>query len=360
MTTPPRRNKVLVLYNKLFHYRIPVFNELSKHYDLTVLYAEDSETSQEEIRFETIKSDSIRLLKFVVVKKRLSRLCEKFDVVIAYGDIAWLSYSLLSFKRNRKFKLIYWTIGVSASYTKRFDSVHIWDWARNSFYRRADAMLFYSSYPINKYVKNGFDEKCLFVANNTVFVSPKQSSNITTKKEYLLFIGTLYKEKGLMALLQAYNKCFHKNPNLLPLKIIGGGENMVEIISWIQTNELNNKITLLGPIYDASIKAIHYNTAIATISPLQAGLGVLESMGHGVPYITTRDAITGGERLNIINRINGVLLNSVDDLENIIDDIMVNKSLYLDLGAQARDYYNSNRKITNMVLGIIDAIEFVK
>ena len=33
------KKKVVILYNKLFHYRIPIFNLLAQKYDLTVVYS---------------------------------------------------------------------------------------------------------------------------------------------------------------------------------------------------------------------------------------------------------------------------------------------------------------------------------
>ena len=38
-TNSNSKKKVLILYNKLFHYRIPIFNILADKYDLTVVYS---------------------------------------------------------------------------------------------------------------------------------------------------------------------------------------------------------------------------------------------------------------------------------------------------------------------------------
>ena len=50
-----QKKKVLVLYNKLFHYRIPIFNLLAEKYDLTVVYSIDSKFNPDEVRFKTIQ-----------------------------------------------------------------------------------------------------------------------------------------------------------------------------------------------------------------------------------------------------------------------------------------------------------------
>jgi len=95
------------------------------------------------------------------------------------------------------------------------------------------------------------------------------------------------------------------------------------------------------------------------ISPDQAGLTVLQSFGYGVPFVTHKDAITGGERLNIVNGENGILFDSFDEITDIIKDCSQNPEKYIEMGKNAKKYYNENRTINHMVSGFIDAIDFV-
>ena len=82
-------------------------------------------------------------------------------------------------------------------------------------------------------------------------------------------------------------------------------------------------------------------------------------MGYGVPFITKKDAITGGEIFNIENGINGVLYENNNELENIILDITKNRSKYIEMGKKAKIHYDSFRKPEDMANGIIGAIEYV-
>lgn len=347
--------KVLIIYNKLFIYRIPIFELLSEKYDLTVIYS-IGDNVDKSYNFRAEKKEIWKMNRFTFHKGNLFNFCKQFDVVISYGEISWLSLSLLAFIKKRKYKLIYWTIGVSASYNKSFGQKSKWDKIRDFIYKQADALIFYTEYPIKRYLENGFQLEKLFVAPNTVKVEACDDS--LNEKTNLLFIGSLYVQKGVMSLLDNYKKALRVEPNLYNLELIGGGEDYNHIKAWITENGLQEKIKLLGPIFDEKLIAKHFKSAIACISPFQSGLSVLKSMGYGVPFITMNNSITGGERLNIIDGSNGVLYSKESDLLKIILDTYQNPSKYYIMGQSAKDYYYNKRKPEAMAEGIINAIEY--
>ena len=175
-----------------------------------------------------------------------------------------------------------------------------------------------------------------------------------------MFIGTLYLEKGLQILLDAYRAAYEENHDLFPLNIVGGGEQFEKVKEWVLINCLDKKIKLLGPIFDTDKKAEVFKESIACISPKQAGLSVLESMGYGVPFITSEDAITGGEAFNIIHEENGLRIKDLSQLKNILLDINNNPTKYFSMGIKAFEYYWENRTIEIMANGIISAINYAK
>jgi glycosyltransferase involved in cell wall biosynthesis len=350
------KKKVLIIYNNLFHYRVPIFNLLAERCNLTVAFSIGSNTT-EDIKFKVKKLPILKFNRFVLHKDNIYKLCQNFDVVIAYGDIAWLSLSSLTFYKKRNFKIIYWSPGVSASYDKKFDTVSRWDSTRDFFYKRADSLIFYSDYPIEKYVKRGFQVEKLFVAPNTVKVY-NDFVNSEVKKDSILFIGTLYMQKGISTLLENYKAAYDDNNKVLPLNIIGGGAEFKKVNDWIVNNELGEKIFLRGPIFNLIEKSSYFKKAFACISPVQAGLSVLESMGCGVAFVTMNDAITGGERLNIQNGLNGVLLDDTEQLKKIILDITEHSEKYIEMGKKGLEYYNNSHKPEDMANGLFKAIEF--
>lgn len=351
------KKRVLVLYNKLFHYRIPIFNLLAEKYDLTVAYSLDSNFNIDDVKFSTIQIPYVQIGKFVMQKGNISKMCRNYDVVVLYGNIAWLKNTYLTIKRRRSFGVVSWSIGVSASYSKHFDSPSIWNSIRYMIKRRADAVVFYTSYPIQKYLKSGFEREKLFVANNTVEVKPLLDMS-KQKKDSILFIGTMYMQKGMLSILEEYLFAYRIEPNIPDFNLVGGGDDLQLVKEWVETHNLEHKVHVLGPIYDAEKKQRLFARAYATISPNQAGLSVLESMGYGVPFVTMSNAITGGEILNIADKVNGVLLANIEQLRAVILEIQKNPELYIGYGEAAKLFYDKNRQPKHMASGLINAIEY--
>ena len=351
--------RVLIIQNKITNYNLPIYNLIGNNNNIDLTIAHFEKKSILKNNFKTISLTNYHIGSFVFSNENIFQLCQNFDVVISLADLHWIPLMMLSKKINRKFKLIYWTIGVSASYSNKFDENTRWDFLRYFFLRDADAILFYSSYPIKKYIKKNFAKKMLFVAPNTVKINNKNNVVEPSLKNNLLFIGTLYKEKGIFELLTAYKNAFFNNADIPILNVIGDGKEMSKIIQWINKNELNNKIYLRGAIYDSATLEYYFKNAIACISPSQAGLSVLLSMGYGVPFITNFNSITGGERLNIKNNQTGISYKKHSDLMKIILDICVDKIKYLNMGIKAKKFYNEHRTANHMVSGFINAINYV-
>ena len=353
MVSEKRIKKVLIIQSMIPHYRVPVFNELAQKVHLTVLY--DKGSVPTDAQFETIKVDMLRIKHLPCIHKtNILRLANEYDVVISMlsGDFL-TTYILCNSKRMSK--LILWGIGVSASYSVRYDSnPNIVD-KYSKFIKKSDAALFYSSYPIEKYKNLGISHEKLFVANNTVKVLPSEDDN----KDGILFVGSLYKEKKIFELLESYKKAFDHCPNLPKLVVVGDGEDSEDVALWVKRNNLQKAVVLTGAIYDEKELSKYFSRAVVCVSPDQAGLSVLKAFGYGVPFVTHKDAITGGERLNIKNGENGILVDSFDELSDIICDCARNKEKYIEMGKNAKKFYEENRTVGHMVNGFLEAINFV-
>lgn len=350
----PPDTKVLILHNKLMDYRIPIWNLIAKACDLTVAYCEGK--GHDGCEFKTIRLREPRNIGPIAWHyDNLRKLCNDYDIVITVGNTRWIKYMILPFGRH-KYKTATWSLGVSASYSKGYDQNRTWDFVRDFFYKRCDACIFYTDYVVRKNLKRGYKRERMFVAHNTVKVLPLKPD---VTKDSILFIGTLYKAKGIQTLLDSYKAAYVKCPDLPTLNIVGGGDEYEQIAAWISEAGLNGRIIMHGPIYDKAAKRDLFQRAYACISPKQAGLSVLESLGYGVPFITRKNAITGGEIFNINDGETGLLLDEDSQFETAILDIAENPDKYIGMGQRAQEYYQANRTPEIMAQGVIDAIDFL-
>lgn len=355
-----KKIKVIKLESTIKHYNVPVYNIINKVYDLTVLYYEESSDSDiEECEFKTIYVPSKKIWKYTCLKNNIYNICKGYDVVIAVDSINVWDYFILAYKPH-KYKLLYWGIGAPASYTRHYgEAGRLYFAISDSMERRADALVFYAQEAIDLHVRRGFKGPKMFVAPNTTTVLKREVR--PEMKDSIMFIGSLYLEKGLQILLDAYKAAYEENNNIMCLKLVGGGKPLPMIKQWVTDNQLDSRIEVLGPIYDNETKADLFKKTLACISPLQGGLSVLESMGYGVPFITDANAITGGEAFNIIDGKTGLRVREMDaeKLKDIILDISSNKQKYYTMGQNAYEHYWSCRKPEDMAQGVIDAIEYV-
>lgn len=350
------KKKVAYFCQELSHYRIPILNLVSEHFELTVFYASYKEQDKYPILFKT---EEVRLSKVgPFYRYEINRICDLFnqyDVVIGLLNLRFYQIMKLCFFRNN-LKLALWGIGVTGSYTKKFGSWSLATNIRTFIARRADALIFYSDYPIAMFNKFGFREDRMYVAHNTVDnIVPVKFDSL---RDTILFVGTLYRAKGLEVLMDNYLKSYKLIGESIPnLVVIGTGELLEELKGFVINNGLGSKVSFPGAIYESEGLISYFDRAIFTVSPSQAGLSVLTSMSYGVPFVTCKGAITGGEILNIIHNYNGCLLETPEDLVDIFKLASSKPEFFLEMGKNAFKYYREKRNPDIMASAIIKCID---
>ncbi|MBN1187161.1 MAG: glycosyltransferase family 4 protein [Bacteroidales bacterium] len=351
------RAKLLILTTSVKDYRVDIFNLLNVRHDLTVAFTEEKYKTKTFL-FNTIYTPGFAAGPLFIHHNNLNKLAMDYDVVIGEYNVRMFSIMSLAL-RKRNYKLIFWGIGVSASYNKKFDKNKTWDNIRLYFGKKADALIFYSDYPIKRHIGHGLKPEQLFVANNTMAVSEIDLSDQGHKTD-LLFIGTLYSQKGLDILINSYSEVLRLRNNVPHLNIVGSGPMGQELRKIVDKLKLNENIKLLGPVYDKEKLKEIFARSIACISPNQAGLSVLTSMGHGVPFVTSKGALTGGEIFNIHDKVNGILYDEgQEDLTKTLLWILDNRDMMLNMGLNAYAFYINKRRPEQMVSSISDAVEYV-
>lgn len=354
------KTKVLLLQETISDYNIPLYEVLASHIDLTIGYTKLNDSiSLQNFKIVKLKYNSFFGLHFI--NKDLKKIYNEFDVVIFMADMHYFSFVILPFKVRRSFKVIAWTIGLRASYTTKYDvyrKKNILDLVYLQILKRSDAIIIYSKEP-KIFWRNLINERKFFVANNSLQVDNKKIIPGIIKNK-ILFIGTLYKEKNIDELIDSFIEAKRKynKEDFFILEIIGEGSEYTRLKNFIITNNLSNSIRLNGSIFNEIDLVSFFNESIICVSPNQAGLSVLKSMGYGVPFVTRHNSITGGERNNIINGVNGLFYSSKSELVDILLDCKKNHDKYLKMGEEAMKYYNNNATIEIMAKGFLDAINF--
>ena len=165
--------------------------------------------------------------------------------------------------------------------------------------------------------------------------------------------------KELERLISAYSNIKSEIPQNIKLAIIGDGELFDVIVTMVSEMELDSHVYILGRLTKSDDLVPYYKRAIVSVSFGQAGLSVLQSMGFGVPFITKKTAISGGEKSNIIHGENGFLIDDNEEkielhLKSICNDINRAKLM----GKNAYEYYTQYCTITNMVHGFNQALNY--
>lgn len=353
------KKKVLIIQQFMMKYRETLFNILAEEYDLTVCFTKDCSQVKGERNYKEVKLPVRKIGPFNIIKG-LKKEIKKADIVICNTDFHMPQFLIQPFFKKNK-KIIYWGIGFRASYTVLYDTNrkhNLLDKITGFVMNHADANVCYMS-EAWKFWKNGeVAKEKLFVAPNT---TPVEAIDETTKRDTILFVGSIRKEKGLDKLIASFAESAGKfRENGITLSIVGGGDKDLESELKKQVENLGvaDFVTFHGPVFEEKELAKHFNRAIACVSPDQAGLTVPKSMGYGVVMITKRDAITGGELYHITPGETGILMESDGDLTKVLSDIASNKSRYLEMGTKARKYYVENATPRHQAQGFIDAINF--
>ncbi|WP_432697804.1 glycosyltransferase [Marinobacterium sp. YM272] len=296
---------ISIVPDRLAHYRIPVFENLSKNsFGLKIrVYADLSEDSSkinkpsldEAVQFSFHYKSS----KDLRVKGRLllstGSIAAAFDdskVVVFWGDAFcpgnWLAACMTRLMGK---KLVFWTHGLygNESWMKKR--------VRCLFYSLADALLLYGNRSKSLLVQAGVSEDRLFVINNALEFSEQDSvyNNYLSRFEAtceseikLIFVGRLTAVKRLDLLLKAVANlasCFD-----VQLKIVGDGDEWDYLTQLVGRLGISDIVTFYGAIYEEVTLAELIIASDITVSPGNVGLTAIHSLIYGTPVITHSNA----------------------------------------------------------------------
>jgi len=299
--------KVAIIYHYISHYRVPIFNVLSRsdtneytivsgtETDIKIKLADEKlgNIKPEDGGLRWIKIQNKWILKYFLWQRGLLQTISKsnFDSLIFLGNMYYLSTwvaAILGKLKGRK--IIIWSHGFIR------DEKGIKGFLRALFYRLADELLVYGHRAKDILISKGFNAGKIKVVYNSLDYDNQlriRKNNpvdklVSFKNEGIPafgFIGRLTKQKKLNILIESLN-LLHARGQLCNLLIIGDGDDLTELQALVNKYNLNDYVYFYGPCYDETTIYNLFKQIQLIVSPGEVGLTGIHAMTYGMPVLT--------------------------------------------------------------------------
>ena len=217
------------------------------------------------------------------------------------------------------------------------------------FMKKYSAVNFFicpSNFLLSKCLEAGVDENKLVYLPN--FIPIKEFEPSYAGKDYILFVGRLSQEKGILTLLKAMKGLDIK------LKVVGDGPMRPICEQYVRDQGISN-VSFEGYKSGKELENL-YRNALFTVFPSEwyenAPMSVLESFAYGKPVIGSN---IGGVPEMIKDGKTGILFTSgnSNELREKISDLLKHPSLIKLMGQRARKLveakFNPDVHYTNLI-----------
>lgn len=305
--------RVVILQPALPKYRVPVFRELARRpgLDLLLVYgrfptipnvAPDGFQAREHLH-RTLPLPGGDWLWHTPPRELLrAGAC---DVLVIPWNLRYLSMvPLLLHARAQRLPVVLWGHGYSKHEDRSKRRL------RYAVIRLADAVVVYNYRVADAVVRAGLPRTRVFVALNALDQAPiraaaadwlarpqdlaafRHEGRIASGPN-LLFVSRLDPGNRVDVLIRAVDILRRTLPGARAT-IVGGGADMPNLAALAASLGIEDRIRLVGPLYEESALAPHFLTADLFVYPANIGLSILHAMGYGLPVVT-------GDRLDTQN-----------------------------------------------------------
>ena len=345
--------KLLLVSNRVFHYRARIYNAFydmwkERGYEFHVVSNEYQKVDF-PIRFvkHELKFGSMRYAKFIGELKP--------DVVINFLHLKdKMIIPLTYYCRMKGIPMIYWNHGVNLD-----DDENVW---KNAIFHYihtiSDAVVIYSPDQL-KYIQKKNHVKTFIAYNTLNFASSdlfktkirpseeiKAQYNIK-EKIVLLYISRILPHKGLDILLKLF-----ANEKDLALVVVGGGINEK------QTSIINatSNYYYLGEMYGDAVDEI-YSIGNIFSTPGHIGLALNQAMYWGMPVLVLNRK-HAPEIYYMESGNNGFIVDTEEDLKAKVLELRDNPTLLKKMSFAARETFEKRMALSNMFEGFVKAIDY--
>jgi len=352
------------------YYNAEVITQIKHKKDIT-------ENMLQNVNYSFIKICNPILYNFLTNLKMyniLYKLYIKKARVIINEKIKTVNYSLIHcltpsgmHSYNKLYKLnipvLIGPVGGAIEYPKCFKQYMTFSYImRNFFYsmiKRSKAWINYyqnSRHIIigTEYIKKHLPKECL-VKTTIIFDTTVDTDIFTPKKREnedivkIIFCGRLELLKGCMIILYALNNLIKKGYKNIQLSIIGNGSRYREMEKYINKNNLQKYVSMIGNISHKEVIQYLQDSDIFCLPTLRenGGGAILEAMACGLPIVTTN---YGGPKYSVTSecgiKIEPAEINAfTNELTIALERLINNPDERIQLGKNARDRAVNNFSI---------------
>lgn len=342
--------RTLLLTNIAAPYRLPLFDALGEHVDLTVYFCQSnspnrrwrSDLESERVRFVQLSHRTRQLFGVGPgwiwnpgLRARLRE--EQFDVYVS-GENVFAAPSVLAVQRaaRREDKpFILWSGAIDTPYASG-------NWLSNLYrrwlYHRTDAFVAYGERAKSFLVKRGAPSDRIYAG--TQVVAPGWIWDVPADKQALglegktvvLYVGYLVPRKGVADLIRAYKRVRRANSTLI---IVGDGPRREELEAIAGSAE---DVRFTGYL-EGEAKWRYYASADLFVLPTYHDPWpqvINEAMYFGLPIITTDRDGSAGEVVR--EEDNGLIVpaGDVDALADAMEQLLLETDLRREMGKRSR------------------------
>lgn len=350
--------KVLLISNKVFHYRVSNYNYFAKRFreegfDFLVRADELQKNNPYPLEFD-----------FKVVPFGFSNYKGEIESVQPSVVILFLHlkdvfiWPLIYWLKFKGIAVVYWNKGVNLE-------VRAPRWRNQLFYHvhsMCDAIILYSKHNLNDIQPKNRPK--VFIANNTINFEamPKVlASREEIKKEFgipfskvVLFVGRMRKVKKVEHLIEAFNQIDEPGVGC----VIVGDSMHYNIPSMIE----GNNILYLGEVFDPQNERMSrlFSASDIFCIPGDVGLGLNEAFHWGLPVIT-EDGLQPPEIHYLTEGRNGFVVpeNDVGELRRKLLLLLRDEPLRMEFSRSAREDIARDASIERMFNGFIECVRFL-
>jgi len=306
---------VLIFQRIVPHYRIPIFNSLSKRLDLVVCHGKEISGSSLKDESGNLGFPHFHIKNWYLSKKKETWVIQniftpifrfKPTIVVAEFGLGILSNWLLLYLRTIfGYKLMFWSHGYN--WKKGFHpNYSISDKLRLWLINASDGIILYSQNgrkTLSKWVR--FPDR-LYVASNTLDTGSllklrkgyeKEGKEILKKKcgiehfKLIIFIGRLKKDKQVDFLLRVFSYVL-KHIEDCGLLVVGDGPERENLKNLSKLMRLRN-VYFLGEIKEMEKAGKLLFISDVLVNPGDIGLSVVHAFCFDMPVITQKSGVNG-------------------------------------------------------------------